>query len=76
MAERYLVTGAAGFIGSVVARKLLDAGHEVVGVDEMNSAYDLRLKEWRLAQLRTAAGFRFHAPGYCRSGGVGSVVRG
>ncbi len=59
MAERYLVTGAAGFIGSVVAQQLLDAGHEVVGVDEMNSAYDLRLKEWRLAQLRTAAGFRF-----------------
>jgi nucleoside-diphosphate-sugar epimerase len=59
MAERYLVTGAAGFIGSMVARQLLDAGHEVVGVDEMNSAYDPRLKEWRLAQLRTATGFRF-----------------
>jgi nucleoside-diphosphate-sugar epimerase len=59
MAERYLVTGAAGFIGSVVARQLLDAGHEVVGVDEMNSAYDPRLKQWRLAQLRTATGFRF-----------------
>jgi nucleoside-diphosphate-sugar epimerase len=60
MAERYLVTGAAGFIGSAVARVLLDAGHEVVGVDQVNSAYDPRLKEWRLAQLTPAARFRFH----------------
>jgi UDP-glucuronate 4-epimerase len=60
MVERYLVTGAAGFIGSAVARQLLDAGHLVVGVDEVNSAYDPRLKEWRLAQLRDAPNFHLH----------------
>ena len=58
MSERYLVTGAAGFIGSQVSRLLLDAGHEVVGIDNVNSAYDPRLKEWRLKQLATSPRFR------------------
>lgn len=58
MAERYLVTGAAGFIGSQVSRLLLDAGHEVVGVDIVNSAYDPRLKQWRLTQLAASPRFR------------------
>lgn len=58
MSERYLVTGAAGFIGSSVSRLLLDAGHEVVGVDTVNSAYDPRLKQWRLAQLAASPQFR------------------
>jgi UDP-glucuronate 4-epimerase len=56
---RYLVTGAAGFIGSKVCRLLLDAGHTVVGVDNLNTAYDPRLKEWRLAQLATSPQFQF-----------------
>lgn len=47
---RVLVTGCAGFIGASVAARLL-AEHDVVGVDSMNDAYDVRLKEWRLAQL-------------------------
>ena len=55
-----LIAGVAGFIASRVAGMLLDAGNQVVGVDSMNTAYDLRLKEWRLAQLAPAAGFRFH----------------
>jgi UDP-glucuronate 4-epimerase len=48
----YLVTGAAGFIGAALAERLLADGHRVTGVDNLNDAYDLRLKEWRLAQLR------------------------
>ncbi len=48
---RYLVTGCAGFIAANVCRLLLAAGHEVVGVDNLNHAYDARLKDWRLAQL-------------------------
>ena len=60
MKSRYLVTGAAGFIGSQVARMLLEAGHSVVGVDNVNSAYDPRLKEWRLARMAALPGFEFH----------------
>ncbi len=50
---KYLVTGAAGFIGSAVAGLLLSQGHRVVGVDNFSAAYDVRLKEWRLRQLTT-----------------------
>jgi len=55
----YLVTGAAGFIASRVAELLLERGDRVTGVDSLNDAYDVRLKEWRLARLRGRDGFRF-----------------
>ena len=58
--NRYLVTGAAGFIASKVIDLLLQAGHQVVGVDNLNDAYDTRLKEWRLRQLEGNESFRFH----------------
>ncbi|HTN77811.1 MAG TPA: NAD-dependent epimerase/dehydratase family protein [Pirellulaceae bacterium] len=47
----YLVTGCAGFIASQVCHQLLNAGHSVIGVDNLNDAYDARLKAWRLEQL-------------------------
>jgi len=53
-----LVTGAAGFIGYHVTRRLLDRGDEVLGVDNLNDYYDPSLKEARLARL-TGDGFRF-----------------
>ena len=56
---RYLVTGAAGFIGARVAEQLLDRGDTVVGVDNLNDAYDVRLKQWRLARLEPRDGFTF-----------------
>jgi nucleoside-diphosphate-sugar epimerase len=56
---RYLVTGAAGFIGSKVAELLLARGDEVIGVDDLNDAYDVRLKEWRLNRLLPIPDFRF-----------------
>lgn len=56
----YLLTGTAGFIGSQVAHQLLDEGHHVVGLDNLNDAYDRRLKDWRLARLQTREGFSFH----------------
>ena len=51
LSKRYLVTGAAGFIASQVCSQLLDQGNQVVGVDNLNEYYDVRLKEWRLQQL-------------------------
>ncbi len=58
--SHYLVTGVAGFIASRVAEMLLEAGHTVVGVDNLNDAYDQRLKDYRLARLTRRAGFVFH----------------
>jgi UDP-glucuronate 4-epimerase len=57
---RFLVTGCAGFIGSEVSARLLAAGHEVAGADDLNDAYDPRLKDWRLARLLARDGFKFH----------------
>lgn len=47
----YLVTGCAGFIASRVSEMLLEQGHSVVGVDNLNDYYDVRLKDWRLSRL-------------------------
>lgn len=61
----YLVTGAAGFIGSKVAELLLADGHSVVGVDNLNEAYDVRLKHWRLKRLQETPGFVFRRLDIC-----------
>lgn len=58
--QTILVTGCAGFIGARVAALLLRSGHGVIGVDNLNDAYDVRLKKWRLARLEGQAGFIFH----------------
>jgi UDP-glucuronate 4-epimerase len=59
MREPILVTGAAGFIGFHLARRLLADGWIVHGLDNLNGYYDPRLKERRLGELRTNANFRF-----------------
>lgn len=59
MAERILVTGAAGFIGFHLARRLAADGWSVVGIDNMNDYYDPRLKQARLAELHNEPNFRF-----------------
>jgi UDP-glucuronate 4-epimerase len=56
---RILLTGAAGFIGYHTAEALLRRGDEVVGIDNLNAYYDVRLKEARLARLEGRKGFRF-----------------
>jgi UDP-glucuronate 4-epimerase len=56
---KVLVTGAAGFIGMHVAERLLAAGHQVTGLDNLNDYYDPALKQARLARLRDLPGFVF-----------------
>jgi UDP-glucuronate 4-epimerase len=56
---KYLLTGAAGFIGFHTTQRLLARGHEVLGLDNLNEYYDVTLKQARLAQLQKLPGFRF-----------------
>jgi nucleoside-diphosphate-sugar epimerase len=57
---KVLVTGCAGFIGAKVAELLLDEGHTVVGIDNLNESYDVRLKRWRLDHLTGRAHWSFY----------------
>jgi len=56
---KVLVSGAAGFIGFHLSKRILHSGDAVVGLDNMNDYYDVRLKEARLAQLNEKKDFRF-----------------
>lgn len=56
-----LLTGCAGFIGAKVTEVLLTEGHRVFGIDSLNDAYDVRLKEWRLGQLSKKQGFKYYS---------------
>lgn len=56
---KILVTGAAGFIGSTLALKLLERGDSVCGIDNMNDYYDVRLKEARLQRIKSHRHFEF-----------------
>jgi UDP-glucuronate 4-epimerase len=59
MKMKYLVTGAAGFIGNFVAERLCEQGHEVVGLDNLNDYYDPNLKLARLKRIEHFSSFRF-----------------
>ena len=56
---KYLVTGAAGFIGNFVAERLCNDGHEVIGLDNLNDYYDPALKHARLERIKHLTQFRF-----------------
>jgi UDP-glucuronate 4-epimerase len=58
--EKILLTGASGFIAHKTALMLLDQGHEVIGVDNMNDYYDVALKEYRKNQLLKYPSFTFY----------------
>lgn len=57
--SNYLITGAAGFIAARTVQMLLEQGHTVFGVDNLNDAYDVRMKEYRLEQLKQIEEFTF-----------------
>ena len=60
MEKKVLLTGSAGFIGYKTAQMLLEDGNEVIGVDNINDYYDVRLKEYRLKLLKKYENFEFH----------------
>ena len=70
---KVLVTGAAGFIGFHVSKALCARGDEVVGLDNLNDYYDVRLKEARLERLAGCAGFRFVRMDLADRGGMESL---
>lgn len=72
---KVLVTGAAGFIGMHVARRLLERGDEVVGVDNLNDYYDVALKEARLRELAPYPKFRFVKLDLAEAEGVAALFR-
>ncbi|MXP67385.1 NAD-dependent epimerase [Pantoea sp. Aalb] len=55
----FLVTGAAGFIGFHISKRLLNAGHQVIGIDNLNDYYDVHLKKARLQQIMHDSSFTF-----------------
>lgn len=57
---RYLVTGAAGFIGCALSKRLCQQGHTVIGIDNLNEYYDVSLKHARLARLTSEDRFKFY----------------
>ncbi len=71
----YILTGTAGFIASRVAEQLLARGDRVIGIDNLNEAYDVRLKHWRLERLRGSDGFSFHELDICDRTGVERLFR-
>lgn len=82
---KYLVTGCAGFIGWKVTEFLLADGHTVVGMDNLNDAYDATVKQWRLNQLQTASSgeralqergiFQFHRLDICDRNALNEVFK-
>lgn len=72
---KILVTGTAGFIGSFFAKKLLERGDEVIGIDNVNDYYDISLKEARLKSLESASGFTQYRAGLHDKSAIDEIFR-
>jgi nucleoside-diphosphate-sugar epimerase len=70
----YLLTGAAGFIANRVAQFLMADGHTVIGLDNLNDAYDVRLKHYRLERLKQHPEFHFYEQDICDREGLQKVL--
>lgn len=70
-----LVTGCAGFVGARVVSRLLDQGHNVVGIDNLNDYYDTQLKNHRLDNLTRRFGFRFYLAGIENASAVDRIFQ-
>ncbi len=70
---RYLVTGAAGFIAARVIELLSAEGHQIYGIDNLNDAYDVRLKHYRLRRLQELPGFKFYHDDICRRPSIDQI---
>ncbi len=73
---KILVTGAAGFIGFHLAKRLLERGDEVIGIDNLNDYYDVTLKAARLRQLEIYPSFRFIKMDLCDQDGIARLFTG
>ena len=58
--NKVIISGSAGFIGFHLAKKLMNMGFEVIGIDSLNDAYDVRLKNLRLNELSNNKNYEFH----------------
>lgn len=72
---KYLVTGAAGFIGFYVVQRLCEQGHEVVGIDNLNDYYDVALKEARLNEIAQYPNFRFEKLDLADRDGIAALFK-
>ena len=76
MSMKVLVTGAAGFIGYHLCRKLYESGLDIVGIDSMNAYYDVALKEMRLAELeKLGSRFQFKKLDICDRGALFALLK-
>jgi nucleoside-diphosphate-sugar epimerase len=71
----HLVTGTAGFIASRVSQFLLDQGHKVIGIDNFDPVYDLRLKDWRLERLKAKSEFTFYKENICDQAALDRIIQ-